>query len=84
VTRRVVKCSIPTVATIFDNTIIGAFPRNSMESMWPVPWDPYGMLHNLHLKFIEIPWNPHGPVHGIHMECTIPWTFHKDSIVGME
>ena len=29
-------------------------------------------------------WNPHGPVHGIHLEFTIPWTFHMDSIVGME
>jgi hypothetical protein len=63
--------------------------------MGTVPWNPCGLFHgilmewymDLQLKFIEIPWNymeSNGPAHGIHMECRIPWTFHMDSIVGME
>jgi hypothetical protein len=55
-----------------------------MESIWTVPWIPYGIVHEFVIKFIgnsmDSIWNPHGPVHGFHMECTIPWTFHMESI----
>ena len=50
---------------------------SSMESIWNSTWI-------CNINSLEIPWVPHGPVHGIHMECTIPWTFLMDSIVGME
>jgi hypothetical protein len=73
----------------FYNTFIGICPWNSMwtfhgihmdysmESLWNSTWI-------CHLCLVEIPWIPHGPVHGLHMECTIPWAFHMDSIMGVE
>jgi hypothetical protein len=33
---------------------------------------------------MESIWNPHGLDHGMSMEWSIPWSFHTDSIVGME
>jgi hypothetical protein len=31
--------------TIFYNTFNGVLPWNSMDSMWTVPWNPYGIVH---------------------------------------
>ena len=44
-----VDCSILNVDTIFDNTIGGFSTEfdvdSSMESIWTVPWNPYGIVH---------------------------------------
>src|SRR5258708_26447224 len=68
----------------------------SMESIWNAPWNPYGMLHGIHMECsmesiwnspwnldlisLEIPWNPYGIHMDWFMEC--PWnsSFHRHSI----
>ena len=63
-----VECSILNVDSIFDNTFNGVPPWNSM---WTVPWNPYGTVHGFPL---EIHWK----FHGILMDQSM------ESIVGME
>jgi len=63
-----VECLILNVDSIFDNTFNGVFPWNSM---WTVPWNPYGIVHGFPL---EIHWK----FHGILMDHSM------ESIVGME
>jgi hypothetical protein len=61
-------------------------------SMWTGAWIPYGIVHGfsikIHWKFhgihMESIWNPYGLSMDQSMECTIPWTFHMESIVGMD
>ena len=48
VTHRGADCSILNVDTIFDNKI-GGFSMefdvdSSMQSIWTVPWNPYGIV----------------------------------------
>ena len=49
VTCREVDGSILVGDTIFDNTIDGSSTEfdvdSSMESIWTVPWNPYGIVH---------------------------------------
>ena len=57
----------------------------SMDSIWTVPWIPYGIVHGfaieIHWKFHEIHmesiWTLHGPVHGMHHSMCSPYGIHS-------
>jgi hypothetical protein len=40
-----VKRSILKPSTIFYNIFNSVLPQNSTDSMWTVPWNPYGIVH---------------------------------------
>jgi hypothetical protein len=47
--------------------------NHSMESIWTGPWNPYRLVHGIHMNwFMESistgSWNPYELVHGIHMD----------------
>jgi hypothetical protein len=57
------------------------FYRNcSMESIWTVPWNPYGIVHGFAIYKLQIHWK----FHGIHMDQSMEsiWNalFHGHSI----
>jgi hypothetical protein len=52
-----------------------------VESIWTVPCNPYGIVQGVAIYKLQIHWKFHGIHMDQSMECTIPWTFHMDSIV---
>ena len=69
----------------FITILIKSLRIPCMESIWTVPWIPYGIVHGfaieIHWKFHEIHmesiWTLHGPVHGMHHSMCSPYGIHS-------
>ena len=58
---------------------------HSMESIWTIPWNPYGLIHGIHGGYAYIPYgihDVHGTMNWLWSQPTlIPWVpggFHMD------